>query len=670
MFFGASRALRSVRVPFNNQDTIDALRNTVSVVIPIILFFYLGLHSIAIGIGTGTLLICLTDLPGSRSEKLTGAITSIICLFIVAVLTAFGIDHKFILPTLTALLSLLLLMMAPFGQRMAAIGTMGLVMMAFTIGLQPENPFAYGFYIALGGIWYFLVSLIQVWIFPYHSLKRALIKTRRDTAALMRLRGTGYDAEASLAGFNAANIKLHLKLTNDHELVRRLLLGDRFNIKFENKIAKRLLRQSILLIDLYEQVSALHYDYQNLRKILRASGVLELVKRGIEILVESLDGRDYSIGEFRSIVLKIESITVQADQHRELISSIGLNLNQTGELVFALDDDREIDGGLQQAQLPKFLTEGNISFKKVAVHLNFDSPILRFAIRMSILMLIIVFLIGLLPKGSYGYWLPVTLIVVSRPSYGMTMKRNMDRIIGTFLGLFIGWGLVGVEVGVEVQLGVAIIALFVFFTFLSFRYWVSAMAITLAIVLCLSVYHGNAGQILSERLLFTVLGCMIGLAATSLFPVKHAQALKTAIRNAISANKDHLSNLDHNQKTDRMGVKLARKKSYLALSALNEVISQASREPKWKRRELRALKQIELLCFQFNALTAALPMGISQTALKTKVLDTLEDCLVLLENIRHEELYSIQPLEQLQGKLELSNVADKLKCIFLNKSAN
>ncbi|RZL50682.1 MAG: hypothetical protein EOP00_03240 [Pedobacter sp.] len=654
---------------FNKQDLVDALRNTITVIVPITLFFFLGFPSAALGIGTGSLLICLTDLPGSRSEKMIGALISIPTFFLVATLTALSVQHLIILPVMVFVLSFVLILFASLGQRMGVIGTMGLGIVAFTIGHHPIDPFEYGLYIGAGSLWYFLVSLSQAWIFPYHSLKRALAKTRKDTAALMRLRAIGYDPDASLSGFNAKNIKLHLKLTNDHELVRRLLLGDRFSTNFQDIQSKLLLKQSILLIDLFEQVSALHFDYQGIRKNLNSSGVLRQIKQAIEITADRLEGSSYNSDQYKKLIFNIESTYIPSPESKKLFNDILANLKKTAALVFSLEDKIDLESNMQPEEFPVFLTEGNFSFTKIRSHFNFRSQLFRFALRMSLLMFIVVVMIGFLPKGSYGYWLPITLIVISRPSYGMTMKRNIERILGTLLGLVLGWCLLELNLSAYIHLGIAVLSIFLFFTFLFLRYWVSAMGITLAVVLCLSLYHGHTEQILSERLLFTILGCFIGLVATFLFPVIHALNLKSAVSDAIITNLNYLTNVTENT-ANLIEVKLARKMSYLALSALNEAILLASNEPKWKRQNLKALKQIELLCFQLNALIAALPLGHIVTSesftqiQKSIVIKHLNEVLEILANLHHSQIFEISPLQRLDGPLDLQNVSAKIKTIF------
>lgn len=655
------------RFHLNQQELVDALRNTFTVIVPFSLFFWLGIPSAALGMGTGALVICLTDLPGSRSQKGAGALVSIPVFFVVAVLTAFTVTYPFGLALVAMVLSFVLVMFAAAGQRMAAVGTMGLGIMAFTIGHHPKQPLEYGVYIALGGLWYYLVSLSQAWLFPYHTLKRALAKTKKDTAALMRLRALGYDPDGSLSGFNGKNIKLHLTLTNDHELVRRLLLGDRFRAGFQDTQSKILLKQSILLIDLFEQVSVLHYDYPGIRKSLAGSGVLEEIKTAIEAIADYLEGRKEKKGYYEKLIVSLENKLLQTGQSDSLLPDILTNLKYTGNLVFSLDDVTDLDSEMPSHHFGSFLTEGKFSFIKIISQLRYSSPLFRFALRMAIMMLVVVGAIGFLPKGSYGYWIPITLIVISRPSFGMTLKRNIERVIGTILGLIIGWGVLALGWSAPLQLLIVVISIFVFYSFLLIRYWVSAMAITLAVVLCLSLYQGDDQQILTERLLFTLLGCTIGLLATFVFPIRHAQHLKLVLEQALLANRNYLAALLE-QNSELVEVKLARKQGYLALSGLNEAISWASKEPKWKRGSLRVLKQLELLCFQLNALIAALPLKDSKAELiqtnATVALKSLDDGMTFLSSLEQEHILLLKPLTQLDGPLALEHVAAKLRAIL------
>lgn len=649
---------------FPSQDTVDALRNTLTVLFPFGLLFYFGQPVAAVGIGTGTLLICLTDLPGSRWEKMIGALVSIFVFALVSTAVALAINHQLVLTMLLTVLGFMLVFVSAMGPRMTAIGAMGLVLATFTIGLRPSNALQYGLYVSLGGAWYYLVSLIQVWLFPYRQLQRALAKARRHTIALMKLRASGYDEHVSLSGFNAGNIRLYLKLNSDHEMIRRLLLGDRFAAKSKGMKAKKLLREASLLIDLYEQVSAVHYDYGSLRLKLSGSGALELIRDSILQQAELLAGRKVNGPIFDQQIDELTTVMERSPEMKELLVGMTLNLRATANLVSDLNSDSP-SPEIGFKQFGKFLTQKPIEPRQLFVHLNPRSSIFRFALRMAILMLVTVGLIGLLPKESYGQWLPLTLIIVCRPSFALTLKRNVERLSGTLIGLCVGWGLIAINLGNSILLFIAVVSLFVFFAFLLVRYTVSAMAITVTVVLCLSIYHGNPTQILSERLLFTVAGCFIGIAASFVLPVKHAQVLKSAMLKAVAGNNAYLSAVTNPNATST-AAKLARKQAFLGLSAFNEALYQMENEPKWKRRPTANLRQIELLCFQLNGLIAAIPSKQSLSTGYDTIVSSLNEAVLHLEHIAPTLIFTTDVNKSTFATLDLASVSERLKICIAN----
>ena len=175
--------VRSIAHSSFSEYFIDALRNTLAVLAPIVLFFNLGETDKAIGMGVGALLICLTDLPGNRFDKWWTAFVSNIFFFFTAAFTAYCLSNYVLLFVFSILLTFVLTMLNAMGTRMGSIGMMSLILMIFTIGLQPQYALHYAIYILLGGLWYYTLSLAQIYIYPYRSLNRTLHQCQRQTAA-------------------------------------------------------------------------------------------------------------------------------------------------------------------------------------------------------------------------------------------------------------------------------------------------------------------------------------------------------------------------------------------------------------------------------------------------------------------------------------------------------
>ncbi len=612
MWYYFKNLLLVIKRLFTSEHTVDALRNTLSVILPIVVFYNLGWPTTGIGVGIGALMICMTDLPGNRSDKFKAAWISILIFTAVAVLTAWSTTIPLLMIVVVVVITFLLTMSAVMGQRMAAIGLMGIILATFTIGLKPKDVLLYGNYIFWGGVWYYLISLTQIYVFPYRSLRRAIAQTERETAALLRLRAQGYNPEVSLSGFNQHNMHLHLKLANSHELMRQLLLSDRKAIRQLNTKAGMFLEKSINLIDLYEQVSAVHYDYPYLRKQFENTGVLPLIQQSIEMLANLLlkPGHPLFITQFEDLhtTLILKTNTLEKGK-TTLLKQIIANLNEIYTLITSIHQTKaanQLEEDTERYQ--DFLTLTPVQANAIKNHLSLSSSIFRFSLRLSALCLVAMLLITWLTKEHYSYWLLLTMVIVSRPSYGQTMKRNAERIGGTAIGLLIGWCL-SQYTAIPFQLIVSVIGLFGFFAFNRIAYSVSALCITVAVILCLNVYDGNLWKLVSDRAIFTIIGVLLCLGATFVFPIWNAPRLSHLINEVVEANLRYFKAVVKLRPHDLDAVhqaRLARKSSHQHLSALSEAIQAAQKEPLKKQFNWSLIKRVQLFSYQFNVLTATL----------------------------------------------------------------
>jgi uncharacterized membrane protein YccC len=667
------RYFKAIIRVFKSEHTVDALRNTIAVVLPILVFFYRGWPTTAVGVGIGALMICMTDLPGNRGDKFRTAWISVLIFTFVAMLTAWSTSIPILMIAVVVLLTFFLTMLGILGHRMAAIGLMGIILATFTIGLKPKDALLYGSYICLGGIWYYTISLLQIYLFPYRSLRRAITQTERDTAALLKLRAQGYNPAVNLLGFNEKNMRLHLKLASQHELIRQLLLSDRRAMGQLNTKGRIFLEKSINLIDLYEQASAVHYDYPYLRKQFATAGVLPWLEQAIELLAKQLikpnDGAHAERFKQKRLALAQRAEELNTDQSVLLKQILG-NIDEIYGLILAIHQptlNQQLDE--HTVRYRDFLTVAPVQAEAIKKHFSMRSPIFRFSLRLSALCLVALILITWFSHEHYSYWLLLTMVIVSRPSYGQTMKRNGERLGGTIIGLAMGWGIVTM-VDVPWQLFISVISLFCFFAFNRVAYGMSVIGITVAVILCLNVYEGDLWQLVSDRILFTIAGVLLCLGATFLFPIWNAPRLNKLMAEVMKANASYfqsvMSLVPHRVETIHQ-TRLARKLSHQQLSALSEAIQASQKEPFRKKLNWPLIKRIQLLNYQFNVLTATYAGMQKQgstylSAIELdKILVYLQRCGIAMEDFDlHAPLilpvWSEKPMNLLEVSGHLANI--------------
>jgi len=601
----------------------DGIRNTLAIVVPVSLLFYLHFPLMAVGIGVGTLLIGLTDLPGNRGDKFRSAITSIILFFVVSLITTVSLYVPLLAACCIVVFTFVFAMFGILGARLGLIGLMSTVLAIFILGLRPANPLLFTFYIFLGSIWYYLISLVQVWIWPYRYIHHAIFECLSGTAALLRIREKAYNPQVDLDDFEEQNILLHLKLNTRQELMRNLLLGDKLSMRGDNETGKRLLRVGQDTIDLYEQVAAIHHDYAQLRKVLSDVNALHLVRGMIAELADALDRCSTRFLNPKKSSLPILSVdfensrsafmSIVAGQHFSLLKNIQENLDNIVLLIRQLDAPgfnlRSQNNLERTVDYKDFLSEREFSWFNLKPQFSLGMPAFRFALRLSVLCLIAVTLNRWLPSTHYTYWLLLTIMIVNRPSFGLTHKRNGQRLRGTLLGLFTGIVLVYILPGAVPQLWIGVLALLGFFIFNRTQYTFSVVCVTVMVVLCLNVYRGDLLLIIGDRLIFTILGCVLSFAAAFLFPIWETPRLKKLISDTIFTNRNYLLRvMEAEDEKDIHQVRLARKEAYLQFAALAEAIQSFKKEPHSSKLHIKSLLHIQRICYQINGHIAALSL--------------------------------------------------------------
>ena len=244
----------------------------------------------------------------------------------------------------------------------------------------------------------------------------------------------------------------------------------------------------------------------------------------------------------------------------------------------------------------------------------------------------------LLPVGYYSYWILLTVIVVIKPGFGLTKKRNLQRLKGSLLGVAIGMVLLLVIPDVTVKLVLAGLFLLGYFAYLRINYMLSIVSLTPMIIICLNIYTGNQSIIL-ERVFDTLLGCAIAFAASYLFPSWEVRKHTMYIGDVVRANLSYLKKL-HDQTagipSDITSFKLARKEVYTKLTMLSSGIQNMLLEPKRAQSQVKHLYEFEVLSYQLSSTIASFfPFSNIQLAEVTRQLscamEILADALTIVD---------------------------------------
>ncbi len=114
---------------------------------------------------------------------------------------------------------------------------------------------------------------------------------------------------------------------------------------------------------------------------------------------------------------------------------------------------------------------------------------------------------------NHGYWLPFTVIIVMQPYFVATIRKAIDRLIGTVAGGIAGGLLLLLPAHLHLKEAMLFCSAILMIHFFKAQYRVSAFFITLNLVVLFSVSQELDKQIILLRAGLTLLGAVIGVTA-------------------------------------------------------------------------------------------------------------------------------------------------------------
>lgn len=190
--------------------------------------------------------------------------------------------------------------------------------------------------------------------------------------------------------------------------------------------------------------------------------------------------------------------------------------------------------------------------------LNPDSLTTRYSIRIGISVLVA----GILSTWlfpDHGYWLIFTAIIVSQPYFGATLKKGIERSLGTIAGVVIGTGILALPFPAVARLLLVFFSSVFLIYFLRKQYSVSSIFITLMLVGLLSIEpHFNA-YLLAIRIICTIIGAALAIiAGFLLLPTWDKELLPKYMAEALQINFKYFQNTFYREENKSSWTKMKR----------------------------------------------------------------------------------------------------------------
>jgi len=602
----------------------DAVRITAGIVLPAIVLNYFNLLAVGVVVSLGAMSVSITDTPGPIQHRKNGMLACIIINTVMAVFTGFAAPHPYLLGLLILLACFLFSMIAVFGNRANSIGVSALLVMVLSIDRQHQgwDVIVNAAYIFAGAVWYMLLSLLLYGFRPYKLAQQALGDCIMATADYLKVRASFYEKEVDYENTYQQMMEQQIVLHNEQNLVRELLFKSRNVIKESTTTGRTLLMIFTDTVDLFERTMTSYHDYKALHEAFDEEDILQQYRQLIMEAANELDEIGIAVksgkasedtGALAAHISKTASyFNALRDANRtaenvdgfismrHILNSISDIAGRIHTLHLYTSYDRELTKKMgKQPDYDQFVTHQPIDWKLFRDNLSFASNNFRHAVRVSIATLLGFIISQFFPVG-HSYWILLTIIVILKPAYSLTKKRNYERLIGTILGAAAGLIILYFIKSNDVLFVIMLVLMIGTYSLMRTNYMISVIFMTPYILLLFHLINNASFEtIIADRIIDTVIGSAIAfLANLILLPVWEQEQISKYMLEAIKSNKIYFTDIagafTGNQVTNTT-YKVSRQHAFVALANLSDAFTRLLSNPKSKQKNSKLLHQFVVL---------------------------------------------------------------------------
>lgn len=602
------------------QDLADGLRITLLVLIPSLICAYLNQMEAGFILSLGALCVSVTDIPGPTLHKRNGMLACVLCMLLVALVTGFMRHNVYVLGAEILLFSFCFTMLMVYGNRAGAVGTAALLVMIIMMDQPLSTPqvLHYAALVSVGGLWYTAASLLTRQVRPYRPVERALGECIHAIAKFLELKADFYEPQKDLNAAYRILLAQQVVVSERQDAMRQLLFKSRQLVEDSTGIGRALMFAFIEAIDLYEHITATYYDYAALRQRFGATGLLPNMARLIREMAAELDTIGLAIHSHSTYHTRPDW-TAELDQLKARIDALGDQDSGISVLMLkkVLVNFRNMQQQLQTlvqyfdptsptrrrdvgpVEYRRFVSRENLSPDLLLSNLTVKSSVFRHAVRMGLACLFGFAVAKWVSFGHHSYWIVMTCAFMLKPGFSLTKERNYQRVLGTIGGGLLGVVLLWLITDTTLRFVLMVFLMIGTYSFQRRNYVVSVFLMTPFLLIMFTFLGLGFLQLLGERVIDTLIGCAIALAAGYLlFPTWEANQLRHFMRDVVEANLRYLQQL-----ADRLAgrplqlteYKLVRKAVYISSANLSAAFQRMLSEPESKRQHSEEVQQFVVL---------------------------------------------------------------------------
>lgn len=656
--------IRSYKSFIHSHYLSEGVRITAGVVLPALAFGYFNMLSTGIVVSLGALFVSVTDSPGPIHHRKNGMLACIAGILIATLVIGFAATSPILLALFLFVNCFFFSMIGIYGTRATSIGTA--VMLVTTLNIDPrlnlDTPLKiimHSFYMTAGGFWYMGFSMLLYNFRPYRLLQQALGESIQATAQYLLIRSEFFRKDVNYENTFKQLLQQQAEVQHKQNELTELLFKTRSIVKESTNIGRSLVMIHLDVIDIFERIMMSHQEYPLLHQYFENTGILNQYQQLAKELALELEDIGIAVksGERsktnRDIIEQISEVREKLDNLRlsylqpgNIEGFINLrrileNIQDLAERLVTLQKYTDFDNGFAKRKIKRSDFEHLISSQQISPglfvnNLTLQSDTFRHSLRLSIA-IVTGFIVSLISKTGHNYWILLTIVVILKPAFSLTKKRNGDRLAGTFAGVLTGFILLNLIHNNNALLALLIIFMAGCYSFLRTNYFISVLLMT---VYLLIFYHllspNDFNMLLKDRIIDTLIGSAIAFAASILlFPSWERRKFKQEMITMLESVKEYFSVIAEafsGKKTNRADQQLVRKNALVALANLSDAFNRMLSEPKSQQQGIEILHQFVVLNHMLTSYIATLSHYIQ---LKTVVAGN-DDFIKVSDDIRQQ----------------------------------
>lgn len=642
----------------------------VAMLIPVFLsqYFFDDIH-FGFSVALGVLFCSPTDVPGSNKHVFFGILIASFLSFVLTLLFGSVANILWLLLPLLGIFVFLVSYISVFGFRASLISFVGLlaIVLSFIHDYSEESLLLHGSLIALGGLWYLSLTYLKLQLFPKMQVDQLFSKTIEKTVEYLRIRAELFVNSNDRSALQHKLFELQIEINELHETLREIILASRSNSVTSNRTR----RQQLIfteLIDILELAIANPVDYEKFDSVFKKhKEKTEAFQKLVFEIANHLEHISKVIRKEEKLKenTKIPEILKYIDRHIDYYRIlVGLPKARKGTLMLlnlknyqekqvqnviaierVLNNYRKNDEILSDKEANRFITPQDYDFKKLTENFSFNSPIFKHSLRLAIVVLV-GFAIGKSLSMQNPYWILLTIIIIMRPSFGMTKSRSIHRVVGTLIGAAIASVVILITQNTTVYAVIAVISLPLAFSLVQLNFRNAAVFVTINVIFVYALFEPNILSVIQFRILDTLIGASLAFASNYvLWPTWQFQNIQEDFIKAIASNQHFLKQVAifYREKGEvSTTYKLSRKAAFLAIGDLNAAFQRMSQDPKSKQVELSTIYEIVVFNNTFLSSLTALGTFIKNN----KTSDVPSEFNIYVENI----CSNLEQAKQIFGK--------------------